>query len=149
MNGQFLRYASVLLFFPAVAMATDLQPAEALPLRIGDFIGVVYYTLEQNGYRVVAEFTSRRRTLPFRVVSTLSSGENITISLPNWRDHAIGELDIVQDAGRLHVNDRYVLPRTELSEEAIIERSLARVPKLGFGLPATTSRSLRQSIVAQ
>lgn len=149
MNGQFLRYASVLLFFPAVAAATDLQPAEALPLRVGDFIGIIYYTPERNGYRVVAEFTSRRSTLPFRVVSTLTFGENITLSFPQRPDHAVGELDIVQDAGRLRVNDRYVLPGSELSEEAITERSLLRVPRVGFEIPTATSRSLRQSVVAQ
>ncbi|MDQ0513198.1 hypothetical protein [Ancylobacter amanitiformis] len=132
--------STLLLFLPvAAAIGAELRPAEALALRVGDFVGIVYYTPERDGYRVVAEFSSRRMIQPFRMVSTLASGGQVTLSFPQAYGRSPGELEIMRDADRLRVCDCYVLPDAPLTEEALTERSLVGLPRAGFGMLGSVS----------
>ena len=70
----------VLATFPAVA--EEVLPGEGKSLLLNDLTGVVYYTVTDTGYRVVATFA------PLRVTATLTDGQSVEISVPN----AVGKL---------------------------------------------------------
>ena len=69
----------VLATFPAVA--EEVLPGEGKSLLLNDLTGVVYYTISDAGYVVVATFA------PLRVTATLRPGQSMEISVPN----ALGE----------------------------------------------------------
>jgi hypothetical protein len=58
---------------------TDLQ---AESIDIGDFHGIVFYTGENDGYRVVATIAQGETGLPVRFEATLIEAQKITITVP-------------------------------------------------------------------
>lgn len=58
-----------------VAVAAELAPINAHSIRLARFDGIVYYTVEQDGYRVVATLASGPEDLPIRFISTLGPGQ--------------------------------------------------------------------------
>jgi len=65
------------------ALARDLQPVQSQSIDLGDVAGDAYYTVEQDGYHVVATFAQRDgTTTPMRVQAVLSPGQQLTFSTP-------------------------------------------------------------------
>lgn len=68
-------------------MATPLQAGE-LPamagesINLGGFRGIVYYTRERDGYRVVTTIAEGEAGLPIRFSATLAVNQSLTISMP-------------------------------------------------------------------
>src|SRR5688572_17345486 len=52
------------------AVAEDLAPGSGYSIRLARFHGTVYYTLEKDGYRVVATLASGAAEPPIRFIST-------------------------------------------------------------------------------
>ena len=59
------------------AVAEEVHPGEGKSVLLNDLTGVVYYTVTDTGYRVVATFA------PLRVTATLTPGQSMEISVPN------------------------------------------------------------------
>ena len=63
------------------AAASELAPGNGHSLRLGGFDGVLYYTVEPDGYHVVATLASADAPA-IRFVATLAPGQSVTISVP-------------------------------------------------------------------
>jgi hypothetical protein len=76
-----------LLAFGLAATALPLHAAELTPLTgesidLGSFHGVLYYTSEEDGYRVVATIADGEDAIPVRFSATLAENQSATISIP-------------------------------------------------------------------
>jgi hypothetical protein len=86
------------------ASAAELAPGKGQSVRMPGMGGVVYYTVEQDGYRVVATLASGAEQQPTRFISTLAPGQRMVISVPQAADQPSVDLEIVRDGGLLLVN---------------------------------------------
>jgi hypothetical protein len=78
-------------FFVALAMAgtslagtaaaSDLVPGNGYSLHLGGYNGALYYTTGDDGFRVVATLASGE-VAPIRLISTLTPGQSVTLSVP-------------------------------------------------------------------
>ena len=86
------------------APAAELAPGKGQSVRLPGMGGVVYYTVEQDGYRVVATLASELEQQPTRFISTLAPGQRMVISVPQAAGEPSADLEIVRDGGLLLVN---------------------------------------------
>ena len=67
-----------------LAYADGLQPIEARGLDLGTVSGVAYYTVEPEGFRVVATLSQPGvSTTPVRVEALLGQGQRVILSTPH------------------------------------------------------------------
>jgi hypothetical protein len=62
--------------------AGEISAKAGESIRLGRFDGVVYYTGEKDGYRVVATIAEGDNGSPVRFSTTLAEGQSARISLP-------------------------------------------------------------------
>jgi hypothetical protein len=62
--------------------AGELPAKAGESIDLGRFHGVVYYTREADGYRVVATIADGEAGLPVRLSATLADNQSATISVP-------------------------------------------------------------------
>jgi hypothetical protein len=62
--------------------AGELSVMAGESIHIGRFQGVVYYTDDNDGYRVIATIADREAGVPVRFSATLAEGQSATISVP-------------------------------------------------------------------
>ncbi|MCA1370941.1 hypothetical protein I6F15_26690 [Bradyrhizobium sp. BRP14] len=88
-----------------VAAASELAPGNGHSIHLGRFDGAVYYTVEKDGYRVVATLASGAEAQPIRFVSTLGPGEKLMISVPQAIGQPSADFEIVRDGEVLLVQE--------------------------------------------
>src|SRR3981189_1785732 len=66
----------------AAARADVLRPMEGKSIDLGEISGVAYYTVEPDGFHVVATLAQGQAGTPIRVVSVLASGQRVVLSTP-------------------------------------------------------------------
>jgi hypothetical protein len=66
----------------AVARADGLRPMEGKSIDLGEISGIAYYTVERDGYHVVATLAQGEAGTPIRVVSVLAPGQRVVLSTP-------------------------------------------------------------------
>lgn len=72
-------------------LAGDLKPVQNQKIDLGDVAGDAYYTVEQDGFHVVATFAHRQvDDTPVRFQAVLAPGQAVTFSSPR----AAGELPV-------------------------------------------------------
>ena len=81
------------------AHASALRPIEAQSIHLGDISGVAYYTVEPDGFRVVATLAQGEAGTPVRIVSVLAPGQRVVLSTP----HQSGALEISRNDDSLLV----------------------------------------------
>jgi len=96
------------------AAAGELVPVSGHSIYIGDFTGIVYYTAEQDGYRVVATLASGAESTPIRFVSTLVPGQRVVISVPQGLGEPSIDVELARDGEAMRVNE-LVAPRAALT----------------------------------
>jgi hypothetical protein len=64
------------------AYAGEVGEIQATSIDLGGFRGVVYYTSEAGGYRVIATIAEGENGLPVRLEATLLDGQKVTVSVP-------------------------------------------------------------------
>ena len=84
--------------------AGELVALKAESIELGGFRGIVYYTDEYDGYRVVATIAEGEAGLPVRFVATLAENQSITISVPGGLGILSRELKISRAGGKLIVS---------------------------------------------
>ncbi len=85
---SFMTAAALGIAVSGAAMADDLRPIETQIIDLGDVAGDAYYTVQQDGYHVVATFADREGgSRPVRFQAVLSPGQAVTFSSPG----AVGE----------------------------------------------------------
>ncbi|AZO01419.1 hypothetical protein EJ066_16555 [Mesorhizobium sp. M9A.F.Ca.ET.002.03.1.2] len=89
----------------AAATASELPPGDGHSFHLGSFTGVVYYTVEQDGYRVVATLASRAQEQPIQFVSTLGPGQRLAISVPQTSGQQSVDFEILRNGEALVVSD--------------------------------------------
>lgn len=66
----------------ATASADGLHPIEGKSIDLGEISGVAYYTVERDGFHVVATLAQGEAGTPIRVVSVLAPGQRVVLSTP-------------------------------------------------------------------
>ena len=70
----------------AAARADGLRPMEGKSIDLGEISGVAYYTVERDGFHVVATLAQGQAGAPIRVVSVLAPGQRVVLSTPQQAD---------------------------------------------------------------
>jgi hypothetical protein len=66
------------------AHVEGLKPLHGQVIDLGDVSGVAYYTVERDGFRVVATLAKKDEdAVPVRVVAVLAPGQSLTLSTPH------------------------------------------------------------------
>lgn len=79
---KFLAAAIAAIAFSSAAGAGELKPMHAQTIDLGAMAGVAYYTVESNGYHVVATLAEPETGSPIRFEMLLASGQTVTLSSP-------------------------------------------------------------------
>ena len=79
-----LSFASALA--PVAVSATELKPMRPMSVDLGSFHGSAYYTVERDGYRVVATLAAVDETADtprvIRLATTLNADQTVHLSVP-------------------------------------------------------------------
>jgi hypothetical protein len=71
------------------AHAEGLRPTEGRSIDLGALSGVAYYTVEREGFRVVATLAEGQAGTPVRVEAVLAPGRSIVLSVPSAVANAV------------------------------------------------------------
>ena len=91
MTKQIAMAALAVLSLVGVAAAGDLKPMHSRSIDLGTMSGIAYYTVEPEGYHVVATLTDENAVTPVRFEAVLVSGQTITLSTPREAGIAAGQ----------------------------------------------------------
>ncbi|HUC18646.1 MAG TPA: hypothetical protein VMA37_13270 [Acetobacteraceae bacterium] len=106
MFGRFaLPIAAIALLGAGSAYADGLKPIEAQSFTLGRTTGIVYYTVEPTGFRVVATLQSGGTETVVRFIATLTPEQSITLSSPRDVDAPAIEVRLVRHGDQLFVDD--------------------------------------------
>lgn len=75
--------AAAFVLAAGAAHADSLSPSESRSIHLGDVSGIAYYTVDPDGFRVVATLAQGETGTPVRVVGTLAPGQRLALSIPN------------------------------------------------------------------
>ena len=64
------------------ARADGLRPIQGKSVDLGEISGIAYYTVERDGFHVVATLAQGEAGTPIRVVSVLAPGQRVVLSTP-------------------------------------------------------------------
>ncbi|NDV86849.1 hypothetical protein GTW51_09050 [Aurantimonas aggregata] len=90
------------------AGAGELKPLAGTGIAVGGVIGAAYYTVEPDGFRVVATIAHGESGEPIRVVSTLADGQSVTIAVPASLGEHTNDVVIARTGDRVEVTHRPV-----------------------------------------
>jgi len=96
-----LAAAAITLAAGGLAAAQEVSPTSAYRIDLGDVGGVAYYTVADEGYRVVA--TLGAGTAPVRFTATLAPAQRMNISVPGAVGASDQAIDIVREGDRIVV----------------------------------------------
>jgi hypothetical protein len=85
------------------ASADELVALQGGSVELSTVHGVVYYTEENDGYRVVATIAASEGGLPVRFVATLAEGQKIAISVPGKLGESGEAVEFTRFGGKLVV----------------------------------------------
>ena len=89
----------------ASVQASELEPMAGLSIKLGDASGTAYYTVEKDGYQVVATVASGEDAIPVRFIATLVSGQQVNLSVPRAVGQSALVLEIKRVEDRVFVSD--------------------------------------------
>lgn len=99
MNTRRTILAAALALAPfAPARAEELKPIQAQAIDLGAVSGVAYYTVERDGFRVVATLAQGEDATPVRFEALLVPGTSVTISTPRGAGAAPEAVEISRQA---------------------------------------------------
>ena len=116
MNIHHVIGATLALATPSgLAYADGLQPVEARSLDLGIVSGVAYYTVEPEGFRVVATPSQPgESTTPVRVEALPGQGQRVILSTPHDVGVASELVEISRQADTVLIRNCPGLLRTDL-----------------------------------
>ena len=83
------------------AHADGLQPMQAQSIDLGEVSGIVYYTVERDGFHVVTTLVQGETGIPVRAVSVLAPGQSVVLST----GATAGAIEISRQADTLLVRE--------------------------------------------
>ena len=88
------------------AHAEGLKLLQGQVFELGNVSGVAYYTVERDGFRVVATLAKKdREAVPVRVVAVLAPGQSLTLSTPREAGTPPVALEIIRRADTVLVHE--------------------------------------------
>jgi hypothetical protein len=88
------------------AHAEGLKPLQGQVIDLGDVSGVVYYTVERDGFRVVATLAKKDEdAVPVRVVAVLGPDQSLTFSTPHEWGTPADPVEIIRQADTVLVHE--------------------------------------------
>jgi hypothetical protein len=88
------------------AHAEGLKPLQGRVIDLGDVSGVAYYTVEPDGFRVVATLAKKAEdAIPVRIVSVLAPGQSLTLSTPREAGALDDAVEIARRADTVLIQD--------------------------------------------
>jgi len=101
-----IRFAALLAaaLAAAAAQAEEIAPTAARSVTLGPVSGVVYYTVERDGDRVVATLSADAQT-PVRFVATLADGQSLLLSVPGAVGQKATEVTFVRHGDKVFCID--------------------------------------------
>lgn len=87
------------------AVGAEMKPAHAQTIDLVAMRGVAYYTVEADGYRVVATLAGEAGALPVRFVATLGQDQKIDISVPRGPGEQPVAAEIVRVGDKVYVSN--------------------------------------------
>ena len=94
------------------AQAEQLNPMQAKSIKLGETTGVAYYTIADDGFRVVATVTASDAGRPTRFIATLTSGQSVVVSVPQAWHETARNLEIKREGDIVTVSE-FPTPRTD------------------------------------
>jgi hypothetical protein len=91
--------AAIVLASLEPAHADGLRPIDAMSIDFGEVSGVAYYTVERDGFHVVATLAQGIAGTPIRVVCVLAPGQRVAFSTP----HQLGAFEISRNGSNVLV----------------------------------------------
>ena len=86
------------------ARAEGLEPATGQTIDLGSLAGTAYYTVQPDGFHVVATLADARSGAPMRVEATLATGQTVVFSTPGGRTGAPHTVEITRIDGEVLVH---------------------------------------------
>ena len=77
--------AAFALTVAGAAQADGLRPVEGRSIDLGDVSGIAYYTVEPDGFRVVATVAQGEAGTPVRLEAVLAPNQSVVLSSPARR----------------------------------------------------------------
>jgi hypothetical protein len=74
--------AAFALTVAGAAQADGLRPIEGRSIDLGDVSGIAYYTVEPDGFRVVATVAQGEAGTPVRLETVLAPDQSVVLSTP-------------------------------------------------------------------
>jgi non-ribosomal peptide synthetase component F len=86
--------------------AEGLKPFQDRVIDLDDVSAVAYYTVEHDGFRVVATLAKKAEdAVPVRVVATLASGQSLTLSTPHEAGAPADAVEIIRQADTVLIRE--------------------------------------------
>src|SRR5262245_28253104 len=108
MTKQIAMAALAVLSLGVAAAAGDLKPKHSYSIDLGSMSGVAYYTVEPEGYHVVATLAADDDGTPVRVEVVLVSGQTVVLSTPREVGMPPVKVEISRIADRVEVQEALV-----------------------------------------
>jgi hypothetical protein len=105
MSPRLTTFAFACLVSTGVSAADELLPGNGYSILLPGFEGVVYYTVEQHDYHVVATLASGVEGPPVRFSAALRPGQRIVISVPQHDGLPPVDVEILRDGDAVMVSD--------------------------------------------
>jgi hypothetical protein len=106
MSSKHMILAALAVFaFATPAISGEMKPMSAESIDLGTMSGVAYYTVEAEGYHVVATLAHRDSGAPIRLEAVLSSGQTLTLSTPRDAGQAPLRVEISRVADAVRVSE--------------------------------------------
>ena len=96
------------------AQAEQLNPMQAKSIELGGTTGVAYYSIADDGFRVVATVAASEAGAPMRFIATLTSGQSVVVSVPHALHETARQLEIKREGDIVTVSE---FPPRELTAE--------------------------------
>jgi hypothetical protein len=98
------------------AHAEALKPVHAHEVNLGGVAGVAYYTVEEDGHRLVVSLQATDTGKPLRFVTTLAPGQHVTLSVPRNAGEPAVDVHFVRHGERIDVNSAGAAPRFDTQD---------------------------------
>jgi predicted aconitase len=91
------------------AHAEGLRPTEGRSIEFGQISGVAYYTVEPDGFRIVATLAQGETGTPVRFEAVLAPGQSVVLSTPREAGVAPHAVKISRHNDRVLVHEAVVV----------------------------------------
>jgi hypothetical protein len=118
MTVRLTTFALAFLATLGPSRAGELAPGNGHSIALAGFEGVVYYSVEQDGYKVVATLASGPGSESIRFIATLGHGQRVIVSAPRAAAELPLEFEIFRNGDAIYVSDPAAVARVDVFGEA-------------------------------